>query len=110
MHTCKIDTKKLSLLAIPEGYRMRIKHYYEIPIPRQIHSASNLSSMHEEEGPKKLYATSATLEDPNGNLICEAEAIVNPKDTPIKKLGRAIAHNRCMIKYKAEQQAAVETM
>lgn len=92
MRTNKVDVSKLVLLPVPEGYTVRIKHYY---------------TLGEEgyNGPKKLHMTTAALLNPQGEVVREADALVNPKDTPIKKLGRAIAHNRLIIDYNKAQNA-----
>lgn len=76
--TTKIDVSKLKKRPVPAGHKMKYRHHYD---------GSN---------PKRLVATDAWLETDNGFLAAEATAVCNPKDVPIKKLGVAIAHNRCI--------------
>lgn len=74
------EASKLVLLPVPAGHKIKYQHHYTDP----------------EGVPPKLYATSAWLENEAGERVAVAHSTVNPKDTPIKKLGRAIAHNRCI--------------
>jgi hypothetical protein len=86
----KIDTSKLKLLPVPEGLTMKYRHFYKMP--------------NGPEGPKRLDMTTAWLEDAQGKTVFEQDAMVNPKDVPIKKLGRAIAHNRCIKAFHKSKQ------
>jgi hypothetical protein len=85
MKNGKIDTSKLTLLPVPEGLKMRYKHHYKAgPDPL---------------GPVKLIATDAWLEGFNGMPILLRTATCSKKDVANKKLGRHIAHNRCIKAY-----------
>jgi hypothetical protein len=83
----KVDTSKLKLLPVPEGLRIKYHHIYD-------DAGTGLF-------PPKLIGTRAWLETTDHIALqnSEAYAWVNPKDTPIKKLGRTIAHNRCIKEY-----------
>lgn len=80
MHTAKIDLSKLTLRPVPAGHTMRYLHHYKTP----------------KHGPMKLLGTTAWLENAEGEMVGRAESWVRKGDTPIKKLGRIIAHNRCV--------------
>ena len=115
MQTNKIDTSKLSLLPVPEGHKIRSHHIYTDAEGRLIKHDSlgpyvdvsvNGTVTDSPTEPRKLVATEARLiriED--DAVVAQGQSAVNPKDTPIKKLGRAIAHNRCI---KAFNKAATQ--
>lgn len=113
MHTNKIDTSKLSLLPVPEGHKIRYRHIYTDAKDRLVqHDATgpyvlgDYGDQWDPMQPLKLVATEARLiriED--DAVVAQGQSAVNPKDTPIKKLGRAIAHNRCI---KAFNKAATQ--
>jgi hypothetical protein len=95
--TVKIDTSKLTLLPVPEGLFMRYKHFYK-PNTRIMEDVEG-NEVEVIIGPKQLDMTVARLEDSEGDTVCEGDSLVNPNDVPIKKLGRVIAHNRCVKLY-----------
>lgn len=97
----KIDTSKLTLLPVPRGLVMKYQHYY---VPGPGAEIEIVDGVRRIIGVKRLDSTVAWLEDELGNNVCEADALVNPKDTPIKKLGRAIAHNRCIKKWNSRKE------
>jgi hypothetical protein len=81
----KIDTSKLEVLPVPDGFKMKYRHHY-----REVKGAGDVTT-------KILKATDAWLENnENGEIVATETAHVNKKDTPNKKLGRIIAHNRCI--------------
>lgn len=98
MRNHKVDVSKLVFLPVPPGLRMKYKHHYTQENPVTV---TKLGGTIEVEQPKKLVSTLAVLEDEAGKELMEGYALVNPKDTPIKKLGRCIAHNRCIANYVA---------
>lgn len=99
MRNAKVDVKKLVFVPVPLGLRMKYRHYYT---QEAAVTVTKLGGTVEVEQPKKLIGTTAILENAeSGERVCSAQALVNPKDTPIKKLGRCIAHNRCINHYHA---------
>lgn len=101
MSNVKVDLSKLTLSPVPDGLKMRIHHVYQKGPDRQIRTMSGAVSV--EEGPSRLVRTLASLVAEDGTEVAKAESIVNPKDNPIKKLGRVIAHNRCIKAYGKEK-------
>lgn len=102
----KVDVKKLELMPVPPGHKIKYQHYYmasdgKRPLVRIDGKWYTLTCDPEHEaveynGVAKLFATDAWLEDAQGYAVARGESVCNPKDTPIKKLGRSIAHNRCI--------------
>lgn len=84
MRPMPIDTAKLVLRPVPEGHRVRLKHLYRQKPNR----------------PKVLYRTEAYVERQTAPgqylIVADGYSQVRDGDTPNKKLGRAIAHNRAI--------------
>lgn len=86
----KIDTKNLTLRPVPAGHYIRYFHDYKI----------------RKDKPKIYLGTVAVLFNDVGEEISSAVSKVHKGDTPIKKLGRAIAHNRCIKAFEKGHHAA----
>lgn len=83
----KVDVSKLTVQPVPAGFTMKYQHFYK----------------REGDKPPVLEATEAWLCGPQGDMVASGTATVNPKDVAIKKLGRIIAHNRCIKTWKQQQ-------
>lgn len=98
----KINTDKLQLRPVPAGYKVKYQHFYKTTDGRPLFQdgdawfIATTGGASTYYGTRVLFATDAWLEDSTGERVVRASAICNPKDTPNKKLGRAIAHNRCI--------------
>jgi hypothetical protein len=115
--TQKIVVDKSEFLPVPQGTKIKYKHFYKAPDGESLHKLEDLkgiprwfrlsavASMVPYTGPRHLQATTAWLEDSKGNEVAEGYSICNPKDTPNKKLGRLIAHNRCIKAYRKNAAA-----
>jgi hypothetical protein len=79
---------KINLLPVPEGYKVRIEHFFK---PEDL-ECQCLS--HTKKAPR--YYTVSGLFDSKGNLVSLGYAACSPRDTPSRKVGRAIAHNRAV--------------
>lgn len=82
-------SKRFALKPVPEGVTIKYRHYTD---PQDLADMGH---------PKAKYLTIACLEyeDPNGFGFIFTSASCNPKDTPCRKVGRAIAHNRAISWY-----------
>lgn len=97
----KIDVKKLDLLPVPAGHKIKYNYIYKDKKGRVLYKdpdgrwrVSGLNMLH--FGLRKLSGCRAWLENGQGEVVQQATSVCNPKDTPVKKLGRVIAHNRCI--------------
>ncbi len=96
----KIKIPAEAFLPVPQGTKIKYQHYYKRLVKQNVifgksHSEVLLS-------PPILIGTDAWLVNAlTGDMIPDAYAcsLVNPKDTPNKKLGRLKAHNRCIKAY-----------
>jgi hypothetical protein len=95
---------QLELLPVPEGLRIRYQHHYIRRCVSPViitgkHSVGDLVDYF--YGPPVLVGTTAWLVDSTGDIIpgTLTDSRVNPRDVPVKKLGRAKAHNRCIKNY-----------
>lgn len=112
MRINKIDTSKLVLLPVPEGHKIRYHHIYTDAKGRLVQHDDTGPYVLDDRGdqwdpkePLKLVGTEARLvRTEDQTLVAQGKAAVNPKDVPIKKLGRAIAHNRCIKAFRKKQQ------
>ncbi len=88
--------KKVTLLPVPDGHKVKIIH---------VHDKNGLREM-ALSNPKKppRYVTYAMLLDNEGMMVDIAIAACSPRDTPSRKLGRAIAHNRLLTYYYDSQK------
>lgn len=103
------EAKKLEFLPVPEGFKMKYRHYYKTPEGGPLIHDPTTDAWYTSgdvgkedvlyEGPRHLDSTYAWLENSDGALVADACSFCNPKDTPNKKLGRCIAHNRCIKAY-----------
>lgn len=84
----------IPLLPVPDGYFVRINHYTQ---PNEL---IGLCQSTTAKPPR--YATMASVYGPGDQFVCEAWAFCSPKDSPSRKRGRAIAHNRAVTKLKRE--------
>jgi hypothetical protein len=77
----QVDVKKLVRSSVPAGFKMRYKH---------------------DHHPKKGHyiGTYAWLENSNGDLVAQGRAVVSKSDTPIRALGRHIAHERAIKQFR----------
>jgi hypothetical protein len=90
MRNTKINKDKLVFNDVPPGHVVRYRHIYDL----------TKQESHDVGFPRLLIGTSARLENLNdGRVVARADAICNPKDTPLKALGRCIAHNRVLDKF-----------
>jgi len=94
----KIDPKKLVLLPVPAGMKMLYNHYYDPP-KWGIYNGIEQKT----PGPHKLTGTTAILVGQDYKVLAVGESTVSKKDVPIRKLGLAIAHNRCIKAYLKQQ-------
>lgn len=96
----RITVLKTDFLEVPEGVRIKYQHFYFRTVKASVFFTKR--DVKVELNPPVLWGTQAWLvNDVTGNDIphTAAWAIVNPKDTPNKKLGRLTAHNRCIKAY-----------
>lgn len=91
--TTKIDVSKLEIMPVPSGHKIKYLHHYRPGLRRIEYRMGGEVSI---PGPLKLIGTTAWLENAAGERVCGASSWVRKGDTPIKKLGRIIAHNRCI--------------
>jgi hypothetical protein len=109
MKSTKINLAKLTLMPVPEGHKIRYIYGWRSPIGVLIfkdiddrwrrHDGGGLYF-----GRRILHSCLATLSKADGTFVCAAESFCSKKDAPIKKLGRHIAHNRCIKKFHKSQQ------
>ena len=79
---------KIQLIPVPEGYKVLVQHTFD---------AATLSLLARTKRTAPKYCTYAcVIEKVTGDICCEALSICSHRDTPSRKLGRAIAHNRVM--------------
>ena len=79
-----------TLLPVPTGMKVKIYHTHDPKVLRFLSISKR----------PPRYLTEATLVDTATNtMVAMAFAWCSPKDTPSRKLGRAIAHNRCITNY-----------
>jgi len=91
----KIDTKKLKLLPVPEGCKIRIRH---------ITDPETLKLNRKRDLPPPKYVTVAWLYDGDSVMISKGSSFCSANDAPNRKLGRIIAHNRCIKAFHKAQQ------
>jgi hypothetical protein len=79
--------KKLPMLKpVPTGYKVKLHHYFK---------PDDLRDWTTSKKPPK-YVTLAVMVNPHGEVASFGGAACSPKDNPSRKLGRVIAHNRCL--------------
>jgi hypothetical protein len=111
-----IEAAKVALLPVPEGLKIKYQHYYvdarglkvyrhaiEGPFVR-VPLGDDDFEIDGPESPLRLTETEAWLENATFDTVAEGWSKVSKKDVPIKKLGRAIAHNRCIKTYLKHQE------
>jgi hypothetical protein len=108
--TTKINVSKLVKRPVPAGHKMKYQHFYTTPegesLARTAYGTWKIRATDATyNGPRRLHSTHAWLETENGLLAASAAALCNPKDTPVKKLGVAIAHNRCIKQFESLNHA-----
>lgn len=77
---------RFDLLPVPNGYKMKVFH---------VHDKERLQDVKIMKKPPK-YFTMAVLLDDEGYPVSAGTAACSPRDNPSRKLGRAIAWNRCV--------------
>jgi hypothetical protein len=95
MRNNRIDTSKLVLLPVPEGYKLHLHHF----------TKKELILQSKSDQPPPRYGTKAELFDEEGNSVCIGFSFCSHKDTPNRKLGNIIAHNRCIKKFNKQNAA-----
>lgn len=113
--TTKIDVSKLKKRPCPAGHKMRYQHLYATTDGRRLYQEDGTWLIRDSvagdgdpidyAGTRRLVGTVAWLETDAGTWLTSATALCNPKDTPIKKLGVTIAHNRCIKQFEALHHA-----
>lgn len=94
MRNVKIDTSNLEVLAVPDGFKIKYKHHYKVIGKSAI---ADKDGKYKEVFTKRLIGSEAWLENmENGEVVAHGASMVSKKDTPNKKLGRIMAHNRCI--------------
>lgn len=101
----KIDISKLHLLPVPPGLKIKYQHHYI----REVLDRAVYMNDEPRLGPPVLIGTEAWLENAEGERLAEGTAEVHFPDVPIKKLGKAIAHNRCIKAYLKNAPIAATT-
>jgi hypothetical protein len=88
--------KKIALLPVPDGMRVKIMHIADKVELR------DLARTYLDPAPR--YATIAELRwKDTDELVAYATSYCSPRDVPSRKMGRAIAHNRVVGRYLKEQ-------
>lgn len=108
--TTKIDVSKLKKRPVPAGHKIKYRHIYKTTDGRDLYQNEQGRWVVPETGEtytgvRRLCGTTAWLETANGFMAATGLAMCNPKDTPIKKLGVVIAHNRCVKAFETIEHA-----
>lgn len=104
----QINVSKLVKRPVPAGHKIKYRHIYETQDGRPLMLTDVgvwVSGTDVYTGPRRLSGTCAWLETTDGVIAAQAYAMCNPKDTPIKKLGVTIAHNRCIKQFESLSHA-----
>lgn len=88
----KIDTSKLELMPVPDGMIMRIRHITE-PEELELHRRPHA------ENPPARATMASLISKKDGVPVHTAVSLCSSRDQVNKKLGRIIAHNRCVRGY-----------
>lgn len=90
--------KKIALMPVPDGHKVKIVH---------VHKQSDLEGLKLENSKRApRYVTYAILLDADGMVQTISSAACSPKDTPSRKMGRAIAHNRAIKEFSRQAEYA----
>lgn len=92
----------MELLPVPEGHEMVITHLYGLFSLWMWADDQRISGERNIKRKLPRYVTIARLYDQDGTLVSRGQAICSHRDNPSRKLGRIIAHNRCVKAFGSE--------
>lgn len=85
---------KVTLAPVPEGLKVKIFH---IPT-NEVRAALDSMGVKGKNRPR-YYTFARVINRETQEVVAEGDALCSYKDTPSRKLGRAIAHNRAIKAY-----------
>lgn len=85
---------KVELAPVPEGLKVKIFHVHT----NEIKQALDFVGVKGKKRPR-YYTFARLIDRETQEVLAEGDALCSYKDTPSRKLGRAIAHNRALKAY-----------